>query len=161
MKQDELKRKIWKNKDILITCGYGIIIFIVWGFIKQLLYSMYIVPSNEELEGDTYFVLNLVLNLVLLAVCLATGLLARKYGKKDKKEKPAIFILSILLSIFTSLIVFIDSLLIFVIIDQFDIIALVSVIMDILFYILVLRVTCSAFKLRKLYKIREANNNEC
>ena len=161
MNQNELNRNIWKHKDILATCGYGIIIFIVWGFIKQLIYSLHIVPTNEEIDKEIYSIVSIIANIVLLGICLTTGFLAGKYGKKDKKEKPAIFILSIILSIFSVLTVLIDSLLMVFIIEEFDILSLIAVIMDLLFCIFVIRIASSVFTLKKLYKIREANNNEC
>lgn len=161
MNQTELKRKIWKNKDILSTCGYGVIIFIVWTFIKQLLYSMHIMPSNDELAEDIYSIISVIYNTVIFIACLATGFLARKYGRKDRKEKPTIFVLSIILSILSVLTVFVDSFLLIYIIEEFDILSLIAVIMDLLFCIFVIRIASSVFTLKKLYKIREANNNEC
>lgn len=161
MNETEVRRNIRKHKDILLTCGYGIIVFIIWGFIKQLIYTRYFVPTNEELDEEIYSIASIIFSVVLLGICLATGFLARKYGKRDKKEKPAIFILSVLLSIFAVFTVFLDSLLLAFIIEEFDVLALISVITDTLFCIFVIRVASSVFKLKKLYKIEEANNNEC
>lgn len=161
MDQNKFNQKIWKHKDILATCGYGVIIFIVWAFIKQLIYSLHIVPSSEEIDKDIYSLVNIVYNVILLALCLATGFLAEKYGKRSIKEKPAIFILSIILSILSILMVLADSLVAVLIIVEFDLLALVSVIMDVLFCVFVIKIASSSFKLKKLYKIKEANENEC
>ena len=161
MDQNKFNQKIWKHKDILATCGYGVIIFIVWAFIKQLIYSLHIVPSSEEIDKNIYSIVNIVYNVILLALCLSTGFLAEKYGKRSIKEKPAIFILSIILSILSILMVLADSLVAVLIIVEFDLLALVSVIMDVLFCVFVIKIASSSFKLKKLYKIKEANENEC
>lgn len=161
MDQNKLNQKIWKHKDVLATCGYGVIIFIVWAFIKQLIYSLHIVPSNEEIDRDIYTLASLISNVILLIFCIVTGFLAEKYGKKNIKEKPAIFVLSIILSIFSILMVLADSLVVVFIIVEFDILAIVSVVMDVLFCVFVIKIASSSFKLKKFYKLREANKNEC
>ena len=133
MDQEEVSRKIWKNKDILSTCGYGIIILIVWDFIKQILYSFYITPDTEAISTETYTLSTLIFEAALLIICIVTGILAGKYGKSSKKEKPLIVVFSIILAVFSIAAVVADALALGYLFKEVKVISILSVITDFLF----------------------------
>lgn len=157
METVKIQRDKRKFKDILATSGYGVVIFIIWGFIKELLYLRWVIPNTENIDYQIFNLGSLIFGVIILGICLTTGLLAKQSGKSDKKEKPILIVFAFILALLALVALAADAAL-FIVLDEFDLFAVFSFIADILFNCFVLQIVISFFVLRKLYKKEEANN---
>lgn len=152
MEVSENKRKFRKYKDKLATAGYGVVIFILWGIIKELFYLKWYFPNNEEIADKGYLIGFSIFSLVLLGICLATGILARKYGRSDYKEKTIFIVFSFILGFLVIASLFFDIALLFTVLDDFDVLAFITLIADVSFFVFVLQILISIFLLKNVYK---------
>ena len=155
MKQLDIKKQIRKNQDLLSSCGYGVIIFLLWSFVKLTIYIINLWPDAGQPfdpERKIYIISLISSSSVQLIIGLIAGYLTYKEGKHDKKCGLILRIFSIILVIMGIGFVVGDSYL-FVELGEFDVILLVTLIIDLLYLFFCIVVMVSALKLSKLYKL--------
>lgn len=158
MKQIAKETRIRKHNDILSVAGYGVIIFIIWAFIKGVIYLRWLIPNNPELEREIYSIGYISITVVEILISISTGWLARKTGRSlNKKPSIVLIVLSAILLLFAIYCISVD--LYFTIIDKdFSVVSIIAIIADLLFFGLVLQILVSCLVLRKLYCVeKEAN----
>ena len=76
MEKLQVQRLIRKNKDILYTAGYGLLIFVLWALLKTILYVFGILPSADEskasVESTNYLIY--ILTVTIFSDILTIGL---------------------------------------------------------------------------------------
>lgn len=159
MNDVEIRRNIHKYKDFLATAGFGIIVLIVWGLIKTIVYVRWFLPQLNNSAEQVFSWTATGLNILEFALCLFTGFFAKRSGKSDKKEKPILLILTILL-LFFGLVITASDIYFIIQYNEVDIISIISLLSDTLFLFFVGLILVSIFKLKKLYKAQKEVNNE-
>lgn len=153
------KKKMRKCRDILTTTGYGIIILVLWDFVKGIIYLNWSIPTVIETVNDTYAVAYIVFILVELVFCVAIGLIFSKIGRGHKAVGAKTLALSILLCVFALTCTSINIAAV-IIEDGFDIMTSVIFVEDILFLYFSFRNLYSVITLIKLSKLLKEQNNE-
>lgn len=163
MDLESIKLKIRKNKDIIYTNGYGVLVFILWDLIKIVLYSVDAAPDSA-MSNDLDTLYLSLFSSVLAAITILTaitGFMAIRVGKKNSRHRIALIVLSIITCLF-SVQLMVDDIYLCMIIASYSIsIYIVSILTDIFFFMMTLFLTISSFKLNRLRKLeKEANTNE-
>lgn len=170
MKLQEIQKKIRRQKDLLATNGYGVIIFILWNFVKSIISVQPIVsPENNmtEISEETLIIISIVLiaflGLLFLEVFagIFTGIFAIREGQKDKKAGKKLRIFSTILCVFGLIFVFGD-IASFISKPEFSTALFISMIIDFVYCMFAIFIVVSSMYLTRLYKLeKEANINEC
>lgn len=156
MKLSIIERLVRKNKDVLATCGYGVIVFLLWGLVKTVIWAYDILPTyypNLESSSAIRYVAIYVISYSLFYIlCVLTGIFSIQEGKKDKKRGLAICLLSIplvltnIISTGYDLYVQIDS-------RELDLLYVAFSVFEVIFLYFTIRLLISAFLLRKYEKM--------
>ena len=100
MDLETIKLKIRKNKDIIYTNGYGVLVFILWNLIKVILYSVDAVPEvDPEVATELDILFSSLFSSVLAAITIftiITGIMAIRVGKKNSRHRIALIVLSVI-----------------------------------------------------------------
>lgn len=163
MDLESIKLKIRKNKDIIYTNGYGVLVFILWDLIKIVLYSVDAAPDSA-MSNDLDTLYLSLFSSVLAAITILTaitGFMAIRVGKKNSRHHVALIVLSIVTCLF-SIQLMVDDIYLCVIVVSYGIpISIISVLTDFFFFTMVLLLTISSFKLNRLCRLeKEASINE-
>lgn len=150
-----VKRKERKCRDILTTAGYGIIILVLWDFVKSVIYLNWSVPSIIASVNDPYAITFIVLISIELIFCTAFGLVLSKVGRSNKMVGTKTLVVAIILLV-AALACFAFNIATVTIEDGFEIMTTVIFIEDILFLFFSIRILYSTITLIKLSK--EQNN---
>lgn len=157
------KSQILKNKDILATSGYALIIFTLWSIVKALLY-FYFAPDFvqtvlEELTvyglGDINYITYICIA-VDFAVKIFIGLCAIGEGKKHKNESYFYIILSFVLIVFSLISIASDLYLLIKYIDAISIVVL-SLVVDLILTYIIISIAVCAIKNKKYKNIKGVN----
>lgn len=159
MNEVEIRRNTHKYKDFLATGGFGIIMLIVWGLIKGIIYIRWIVPQLTDVSEQAFSWTATGVNLIEFTLCLFTGFFAKKSGKGDKKEKISLLILTILI-IILGLAITASDIYVVVQYNEFDLISIISIIGDVLFLFFSGLILFSILKLKQLYKMQKEVKDE-
>lgn len=165
MDLETIKLKIRKNKDIIYTNGYGVLVFILWDLIKIVLYSIDASPDTSPIKANDSSLLYLSLFVSVLAAitifAAITGYMAIRVGKKNSKRYVALIVLSVITCLFSVQLMIDDIYLCTIIVSYGLSISVISVLTDIFFFVMTLILTIASFKLNRLRKLeKEANTNE-
>lgn len=165
MDLETIKLKIRKNKDIIYTNGYGVLVFILWDLIKIVIFSIDASPDTSSVSAIDLDVIYLsLISSVLAAITILaaiTGFMAIRVGKKNSKRYVALIVLSVITCLF-SVQLMVDDIYLCTIIASYSIsIYIISILTDVFFFMMTLFLTISSFKLNRLRKLeKEANTNE-
>ena len=147
----EITRKANKHKAILTAAGYGIIVFILWNFIKGIIYLRYFLPENQEVSDLGYSIGYIVLVCVDTIICLVTAFYAGRVAKKDKRINVVFIILASLVLLGGCLTFGID-IAILCFLDKFSIISVFLFVADIIFFVFTIQIFVSTIVLKKIEK---------
>lgn len=147
----EITRKVNKHKAILTAAGYGIIVFILWNFIKGIIYLRYFLPENQEVSELGYSIGYIVLSVADTVICLITAFYAGRIAKKDKKIK-AVFIVLASLVLLGSCLTFGVDIATLCFLDKFSIISVFLFVADIIFFVFTIQIFVSTIVLKKIEK---------
>lgn len=164
MDLETIKLKIRKNKGIIYTNGYGVLIFMLWSLIKITLYLVDVAPDvTPDVNDDLYIIyMSLVSSSSIIADVLAaiTGFLAIRVGKNNKKRYISLIVLSTITCFLNLQFVAGDIYLCVIIADDIATL-IISVLTDVFFFTMTLFLMISAFRLKRLTKLeKEATTNE-
>lgn len=166
MDLDTIKLKIRKNKDIIYTNGYGILVFVLWSLVKLILYLVdiapYVSPGVEDELDVVYSSLTLASSLIECAIAIATGVVAINAGKKDKPYRSSLIALAVITCFLSIDFIIFDFWVAMFLVETFSSTALIGVITDVFFFSVVLVLLVAAIKLYKLEKkAKGLNYHEC
>ena len=155
MQKDLILKRTRKNRDILSACGYGVIVFCLWGLIKILIWAFIIVPGLEidpsTISSSNYFWPYVINTIILYIFSFLTGLFSVRNGKKDKNYIVLICIFSIPLVILNCLSLAYDIYIQIKLIDV-DGFYIASTVIEVIFIYFSIRVMISSFLLKKYSK---------
>lgn len=159
MNLEKVKKNIRKHKDVLATCGYGVLVFLVWTLVKVIIFVGSIIPeitTNSQVLYSVSYLSIFLVNTTIGAIC---GFLALKEGKNNKTGNIVLRVLSVLLSLIAAFNLVVD---VFTDVSDgtFSFVIIVTYIADVAFLIICLQIMISSFKLLKFYKLEEENSNE-
>lgn len=154
------KKKIRKYKNTLTTAGYGIIVLVIWIFIKSLIYINWNYPTTKEEFDKNILFAYVLFSAVELVYCLISSFIITKCGKTSKKANVPILVVSIFLLLF-SITCFGFSILAIVRPNGVSALNVVDIIEDIIFLFFTTKILFSIIKLIKLEKIIRKYNDEC
>lgn len=163
MEKLQVQRLIRKNKDILYTAGYGLLIFVLWTLLKTILYVFGILPSADEsqasVESTNYLIYILAVTIFSDILTIIVFYLSRKEGRNDFKVGKILRILAGLLVIATIGFV-IGDIIVQIKIGQFDMIGILIIVGEVIYTIFTILVFVSSLRLSNLYKLEEEPINE-
>ncbi|MCQ2802442.1 MAG: hypothetical protein MJ225_02020 [Bacilli bacterium] len=152
MKLSLIEKLIRKNKDVLATCGYGIIVFLLWGIVKTVIWAYDILPTYyPTMDGQsaiTYVSIYTTTYSLFYIFSVLTGIFSIQEGKKDKKRGLAICILSIPLAI-TSILSTGYDLYAQITSRELDLLYVAFSVFEVIFLYFIIRLIISAFLLRR------------
>ena len=163
MEKLQIQRLIRKNKDILYTAGYGLLIFVLWGLLKTILYVFGILPSMSEdqfsVESTSYLIYILTATIFSDILSFIVFYLCRREGRNDIKVGKILRILGGLLLIFSIGFV-IGDIIMQIRIGQFDLIAILIIFGEAIYAFFTILVFASSIRLSYLYMLEERPINE-
>lgn len=163
MELPEIRRNIRKNKDILHTAGYGILVFIIWGFIKLFIYifavAPLITPEKEDIFDQIFLystigfgIIDLIISIFIVLTCIREY----KFKKRFNLFKKILFIVLAILAF----IYFVEDVFIQIATKTFDVTLIFLTLSDLIYFYICLRLTISYFLLSNLSKKEKEVTNE-
>lgn len=153
------KKRMRKCKDILTTTGYGIVILVLWDFLKGIIYLNWSIPTITESLNHPYAIAYTVFIFTELAFCTASGIFFLKIGRGSKEIGVKTLTFAILLLLYAIACIAINIATI-ILSSGFDIMTSVIFVEDILFLFFSTRILYSVITLVKLSKALKEQNNE-
>lgn len=163
MEINEIQRNIRKNKDILNSSGYGILVFFAWNIVKIFVYvyglGSFVSPGVEDESDILYrFIISTQSALQLFIGIFIAIFFMRNYHPNKKMDiiKKSLLMLFVLIALsFIAVDIFL-----LIISRSFDAVIIFSLIMDCVYATLVIYAVISFFKLVKLTKLEKEKLNE-
>lgn len=154
-----IKKKARRCRDILVTTGYGIIVLVLWDFVKGIVYLNWSIPSLVESVNDPRAIAYAIFICIELVFCITCGLILSKAGRSNKNLTAKTLALSILLCVFALTCLSIN-LADVIISNGFDIMTTVIFVEDIFFICFSFLNLYSVITLINLSKTLKEQNNE-
>ena len=154
---------IRKNRDILLTNGYGVIVFVLWNLIKGVIYIETFIPgvAEEVVVGEKilYVILIAIVTFLETMTGFTVGALAIKAGKKGSRIPIPLIVSCIILGLFAIFFVVSDIIACFLY-GTFDLMLFLSTLVDTGYLMFVFALIISCFKLNKLLGNESEVKNE-
>lgn len=158
MELSSAKRKIRKCRDMITAGSYGIVILVIWDFIKNAIYIKWAFPDNVEVLIHPVFILFIIFAIFELLLCVIFGLILIKFGRNNKNCTGGLIVASLIMLIISGWCLGMSVASLFNP-ETYSIVNFITLIEDIIFFIFAIQILYSLCKIIKLSKVLKEHEN--